>query len=218
MLLPIYVMYDSKMDKTEIRAIEDAIDIAEEMFSERIIVNYETGSRAFSEFSSADWYLRNAGRKVLGRRTGVMAEDILQLFNREPLQEVFPHFTVLLTSKTLILNDVRVTDAVEGMAAVVSLASYKKASTHDRYNAVRAKVLHGIGHVIGIPDPDRGEVNFALSDDGFIIGCHCQDVNCIMHDEEDPIGWIRFANKIEQRDSKKIFCNNCLNDIEQLDL
>ena len=205
-MLPIYVMYDSGLSAFEQKCVKEAMVDFKELFPERDIVLY--GSRAWSDgdYSSADWYVRNAKMKLRPGTFQLDAASILSLMETEPWQET-PHVDVFFTSKDLTAKGLNFCFGMtRGRCTVQSVHRYRQLYPEDRKLAIKAVVLHELGHVFGLATGRQVNVEYRL-------GYHCTSFGCVMQQGMNLSEWVRHAR--EAKRVGMIYCPYCMKDMRR---
>ena len=206
--MPIYICYDSGLDFFEQAAVNDAARELKRILPDREIINF--GSRAWSEgeYSSADWYVRNARRLSFGVNEQLDAHHITNLLMEEPWQKDDPHIDVLVTAKDLSVKGFNFCfGATVGRFTVNSVRRYRSLRYDDRRLVIKSLIWHELGHVLGAAG-DQGRVNTECK-----IGQHCLNRGCVMRQGMNLSEAVRIAR--DAAAAHQIYCPQCLADIKR---
>lgn len=200
-MFPIFSCYDSGVEESEVKAIVDALKEFRRLFPERRIFNYGSKPWCKGDFSSADWYVKNAKELPSKQKD---ASDMALLLAKEPWQKTSPHIDVLFTSKDLSFDD---NNFVFGLAypslrvTVQSVARYRILSDEDKTLAIKAVVWHELGHILGCAHPGRVKTKY-------ILGSHCTNPGCIMQQGLSVPVWLEHAKQAKAL--HQIYCPLCM--------
>lgn len=211
-MLPVYVMYDSGVDLFERDCITDALQEFVETFPQRKVVIYGTRAWSTGDYSSADWYVRNAKRVIRKGWDWVQydAQSLLELMMKEPWQKANPHIDVLFTSHDLTgTSRGTVLNFCFGMTlgrfTVQCVFRFRDLPATDRRLAIKAVVWHELGHVFGCAaNPHRSNTEYKL-------GRHCTNPGCIMRQGVNLNEWVRHARDAYRLG--RIYCPQCREDL-----
>ncbi len=165
------------------------------------------------EFHSVEWYLQYTKDNSDGRGQ-LDAGQLHKLFWNEPWQKTDPHYDVLITSADLYdaRNGVRETNwifgsAIPGFSLVASTfrprAEFRNETTY--LEVLKTGVMHEFGHVIGLPNENRG---YALEEN---LGGHCTN-RCIMRQRVRIAEWGEIT---ADRLNHGALCRDCLRDLSR---
>ena len=203
-MLPIYVMWDSRVDKFEQQAIIDGLEEFKKYLPGREIVIF--GSKKWSEgdYSSADWYIEKA-KRIKGQ---ISAPSILDLMSNEPWQKANPHVDVFFVSHDLSAPGLNYCFGMSrGKLTVQSILRYRMLPSNDRYLSIKAVVQHELGHTYGLAGDLR------RSNTEYKLGSHCTNYGCVMRQGMNLVEWAQHA-----RDAHKMgrpYCNQCIEDAKR---
>ena len=155
MTLPIYVMYDTGITHDEEISIAEALADLKKIFPERKIVNFGKAAWGNGEYSSANWYVQKAMDidKIKDEYSQLNADVLVNLMSNEPYQEATPHIDVMFTSRDLTSKiwDLNFCFGMtRGRCTVQSVYRYRWLNAADKHLAIKAVVLHELGHVFGM--------------------------------------------------------------------
>jgi predicted Zn-dependent protease len=135
-----------------------------------------------SPYSGTQWYIETSFDRSLGQ---VVAPRFLDLVRKEPWQIRSPHFDVAVIDldltdvpeKTVSQQDTDfvLASVLPGTATIISVHRLRRLDDDARRRrALRRLIIHNVGHVIGLPAPDR---KLDVEDSGGER--HCTNV-CVM--------------------------------------
>ncbi|MCQ2570910.1 MAG: hypothetical protein MJ154_01530 [Candidatus Saccharibacteria bacterium] len=129
----------------------------------------------------------------------------------EPWQDANPHIDMILVSDDLTAEHNG--DWLNfcfgltcGRFVANSVHRYKSLNDLERFLAVKAVVLHEIGHVLGA----AADLNRSHTEEK--IGPHCTNPNCVMRQGLNLATWVKHARECNSHGSW--YCPQCLADIK----
>ena len=207
-MLPIYLVYDSKVNEFEARCIMEALTAFKKLRPRQIVRAFGSQPWSTGNYSSADWYVRFARRiyrEELGR-TQLDAGSILTLLENEPWQEQNPHIDLFSTSHDLNMRGMNFCFGMtRGRNIVLSVYRFRKLCDNDRALAIQTLIWHELGHIFGLASNLNREHTEEL------YGPHCTNVGCSMHQGISVKEWVSLAREVKKRDN--IYCSQCITDL-----
>lgn len=208
-MLPINVMYDSGITRTEEAAIIAGLDEVKRLLGGLEYTNFGSRSWGEGDFSSADWYVQHAHVVPRLDRFQLDAGSLLYLLQVEPWQE-HEHIDVMFTSHDLAImdEDDHYLNFVFGVAhdryTVQSVARYRELPEFERYLAIKMVVQHELGHIFSMA-ADLSRLNTEDS-----LGPHCTNFGCVMRQGLSVPEWVQHA--LESHATGMVYCPQCLAD------
>lgn len=206
---PIYVMYDSGVDKFEEEAILAALKSLLQIQGLDITC-YGSESWSEGDYSSADWYIQHTNR-IQGNFGEVQldANQLLELIVNEPWQ-VDPHIDIMITSHDITTFDNgKQLNFVFGLAyqraTVQSIARFRSCPDSDRFIAIETVIWHELGHILGM----AADLNRTNTEDN--LGPHCTNPGCVMQQGLSVSEWVKHAREAKQ--AQQIYCQQCFDDV-----
>lgn len=210
-LLPVYVCWDSQLTRHESQAVLAGIAEIASAATNRHFENYGNEKWSTGDYSSADWYVERAHRRInqYSRKIQISSLDILLQLHDEPWQQQQPHLDLLVTSQDLFP---RVGDFVFGEAipswgvSVQSVWRFRNAglSIVQQQACIRRVVRHELGHLLGMVSDGRRNTEEKL-------GLHCANPVCSMRQGVSVTEWNRLATG--ESVSSSLFCPDCIADL-----
>ena len=206
-MLPIYVSYDSGVDRVEIDAIDEAIEEVKSLFPRRRIIDYQSATWRAGDFSSANWYIKEAKKRDKSYVPGspINAFWLLNLVSQEPFQKVNEHIDVLFTSEDLTAPEQSICHGLgSDRYTVQSVYRYRNLPVEDRRLMIKYTFYHEIGHVLGC----ARNLNRSNTEDRY--GHHCTRYGCVMRQGLTPGARLQIAKEASKMG--RIFCPQCQED------
>mgnify|MGYP000867190641 CR=1 FL=1 len=216
---PIHIICDDGVTRSQLNAVIDGINELLQIAQVTDIIEVKNfgvwrhekwkKGRDLIPHHSVDWYLENAftGKQNEQGDYQLHTGAIINSFSAEPLQRVLPHYDVLVTTLDLWTGS-RDNSWVLGSAqtftgTVISTYRWRKFSDADQYRFIRTEAEHEFGHVLGLPDINRKDLEFS-------IGLHCCNDNCVMRQGLNLQQWITHTL---ERERYGPLCSQCTDDI-----
>lgn len=213
--LPVYIIHDDGVNENQMNAVKEGVmellQIAR-IESEIEVCDFgvwrDPNWKVKGEllpFGSIDWYLKQG--RIAGRNQ-LHAADILGAIQREPWQDAVPHYDVMVTSKDLFLTGTSFVlgAARPGLGTVLSVVRWESFSAGDQFELIKTETEHEFGHVLGLPNGNRADLNQDL-------GRHCCN-KCVMQQGMTvPNDWIEITNDRLTSDFGPL-CPTCKRDLQ----
>ena len=212
-MLPINVMYDSGVDDLEVEAISAALKELNELFPVLKIRVFGKGAWGQGTYSSADWYVENTPTlRYLNGSPQLEANYLLDLIENEPWQSQEPHIDVAIVSRDITARDGEqllnfVFGIANGRITLQSVFRYRELSNGDRFKAVKAVILHELGHIFG------AAADLNRSNTEYNIGAHCTNHGCVMRQGLSVPVWV--AHAWDTYWEPHPYCPQCMADIRR---
>lgn len=205
---PINIMYDEEIFPHQARA---AFDGAREMMLlvdiKIPIRNLGVWKQSSEAFGGIDWYISRAHQPHL-RRDQLNANQILTDCLNEPWQRQEAHFELILLSFNLYSGETNNSFVLglgcKGLGTVISTYMLGHRDQKTEYEILKTVVMHELGHVFGLVNEDRDDLDYRL-------GPHCAN-KCIMRQGLTVPEWIGFTN---DRLSGNPLCPTCQKDFRK---
>lgn len=209
-MLPIYLVYDSKVNEFEVRCIMEALTAFKKLRPRQIVRAFGSQPWSTGNYSSADWYVRFARRiyrEELGR-TQLDAGSILTLLENEPWQEQNPHIDLFFTSYDLNMRGMNFCFGMtRGRNTVLSVYRFRKLCEDDREIAIKTLVWHELGHIFGLAS------DLSRSNTRDCCGPHCTNDGCAMCQGVSVKEWVMHAREVKKYGM--IYCSQCMDDLRR---
>ena len=213
--LPVHIMHDDGVNENQMNAVKEGVmellQIARVASAMEVYdfgvwrdPNWKIGGELMP-YGSIDWYLRQG--RIAGRDQ-LHAADILGAIQREPWQDVTPHYDVMVTSKDLLLTGTNFVlgAARPGLGTVLSVVRWGSFSAEDQFELIKTETEHEFGHVLRLPNGNRADLNQDL-------GRHCCN-KCVMQQGMTvPHDWIEITNDRLVSDFGPL-CPTCKRDLQ----
>lgn len=217
-LVPLYVSWTSDVPTREAQAallgVQDALTASGQ---DRRVINYGSSTWGRGDYSSADWYIRQAqATQKLKRNAGygpqVVVDRLVELLHDEPWQ-ASPHWDIMITNSDLTGKQVDGSflnfcfgSTYEALASIQStrrvIESVPVGSLREAM--VRRLLRHEVGHMFGlIKRHQRVEQK---------LGLHCRNV-CTMRQGMSITEWVELTREEETKGIH--FCGDCKNELAQ---
>jgi len=205
---PIFVAYDSKIQQHDIRAILDGIaailQIA--LVAGHIEVkNFGSWNNGNQPYENIGWYVQR-GYNPRVRRNQIDAGAVLTECLNEPWQKTIPHYDVMVLSHDLYTEDNNFVFGIgqRGLGTIISPFRYRCGDVAVEYELLKTAVIHELGHVFGLVDNSRKDLDYRL-------GSHCKN-RCTMRQGMNVDEWAEITN---DRIKYETFCPRCINDLQK---
>lgn len=156
---------------------------------------------------SVDWYVLSC---LNSKRKQVNASQVMRHLEEDPWYQKERHYDIILTDLDLYIPD---TNFVVGLAwptraTIISTYRFRNIRNEAlRREAIKQEVYHEVGHVFGLPNSRRFDLERSL-------GLHCRNPGCAMRQGlHVPHDWIKYT--LERLDSGIIYCRACERDLKE---
>lgn len=213
---PINIICDSGVNQNQVNAVIDGIkellqiaevgkDVKINNFGVWRHKEWKDGEDLIP-YHSVDWYAEDAftGRQNEMGDYQLHSGLVLDSFCDEPWQKSQPHYDVMITSLDLYAEGCNwvLGSAFPLTGTVLSTYRWRKLSNSDQYNLIRTEATHEMGHVFGLPDRNRKDLENS-------IGNHCRN-RCVMRQGLKLKQWVDHTH---DRISHETLCPQCKEDI-----
>lgn len=205
---PIFIVYDSQIQSHDVKAILDGIAVILQIagVANNIAVkNFGVWNRSSRSYENIGWYIKK-GFNPNVRKNQIDASAVLTECFNEPWQKITPHYDVMALSHDLYADNGNFIFGIgqQGFGTVLSPFRYRCDNVEAEYELLKTAVIHELGHVFGLVDNSRKDLDYRL-------GPHCKN-RCTMRQGISLEEWAVITNDRMQHGT---FCSRCVSDLRK---
>jgi predicted Zn-dependent protease len=205
---PIFVTHNGRIHSHEEEAILDGIATILRIAGVAghiEVKNFGSWNNGNQPYEDIDWYVQRAYNPRV-RKNQIDAGAVLTECLNEPWQKTTPHYDVMAISHDLYVDNNNFVFGIgqRGLGTIISPFRYRCWDAEIEYELFKTAVIHELGHVFGLVDNSRKDLDYRL-------GPHCRNI-CAMRQGMNLDEW---AVITDDRMKYETFCPRCAKDLKK---